>query len=77
MNAAMAKAYRAGARYRPVGTTLVGCCQQHEGLALSYLNFFDADAAWRVAHDLGNISDQAAVAIIEPRTRAVPQQEMI
>ena len=39
--------------------------RQHEGLALSYLNFFDADAAWRVAHDLGNMSDQAAVAIIK------------
>jgi phosphoribosylaminoimidazolecarboxamide formyltransferase/IMP cyclohydrolase len=36
--------------------------QQHGGLALSYLNLFDADAAWLLAHDLG---DRPAVAIIK------------
>ncbi len=34
---------------------------QHSGLALSYLNIFDADAAWRLVHDLGE--DPAAVII--------------
>ncbi|MFN8018225.1 MAG: bifunctional phosphoribosylaminoimidazolecarboxamide formyltransferase/IMP cyclohydrolase [Acidimicrobiales bacterium] len=39
---------------------------QHGGVALSYLNLFDADAAWLLAHDLGSASgDQAAVAIIK------------
>jgi phosphoribosylaminoimidazolecarboxamide formyltransferase/IMP cyclohydrolase len=35
---------------------------QHGGLALSYLNFYDADAAWRLVHDLGG---EPAVAIIK------------
>ena len=36
--------------------------EQHSGVALSYLNLFDADAAWRLAHDLG---DQPTVAIMK------------
>ena len=28
--------------------------QQHSGLALSYLNFYDTDAAWQLVHDLGS-----------------------
>ena len=28
--------------------------EQHAGLALSYLNLYDADAAWRLVHDLGD-----------------------
>ena len=36
--------------------------QQHSGLALSYLNFYDTDAAWRLVHDLGA---EPAVAIIK------------
>ncbi len=35
---------------------------QHSGLALSYLNLFDADAAWLLVHDLG---DRPACAIIK------------
>ncbi|HWC12319.1 MAG TPA: bifunctional phosphoribosylaminoimidazolecarboxamide formyltransferase/IMP cyclohydrolase [Acidimicrobiales bacterium] len=35
---------------------------QHSGLALSYLNVFDADAAWALVHDLG---DRPAAAIIK------------
>ena len=46
--------HQQGARYRRVGTTswwdgLV----QHGGLALSYLNLYDTEAAWKLAHDLG------------------------
>ena len=35
---------------------------QHSGLALSYLNFYDTEAAWRLVHDLG---DGPACAIIK------------
>jgi phosphoribosylaminoimidazolecarboxamide formyltransferase/IMP cyclohydrolase len=38
---------------------------QHSGLALSYLNLFDADAAWLLAHDLGALRGTPAVAIIK------------
>jgi phosphoribosylaminoimidazolecarboxamide formyltransferase/IMP cyclohydrolase len=55
--------HQAAARYRAVGTTSWwDTVQQHSGLALSYLNLYDADAAWRIAHDLG---DQAVCAIIK------------
>ena len=33
---------------------------QHSGLALSYLNLYDADAAWILAHDLGRASGSSA-----------------
>ena len=55
-----------GARYRLVGTSpWWDHAFQHEGLALSYLNFFDADAAWRIVHDLGEVNHDKAVAIIK------------
>ena len=55
--------HQAGARYRTSGTTSWwDGITQHSGVALSYLNLYDADAAWRLAHDLGN---QATVAIIK------------
>jgi len=39
---------------------------QHGGVAMSYLNLFDADAAWLLAHDLGAAAgDRPAVAIIK------------
>jgi len=39
---------------------------QHGGMALSYLNLYDADAAWILAHDLGaSAGDRPAVAIIK------------
>ena len=41
------------ARYRISGTTSWwDDVEQHAGLALSYLNLYDADAAWRIVHDL-------------------------
>ena len=55
--------HQRAARYKPVGVT--GWWDevvQHGGLALSYLNIFDADAAWALVHDLG---DQPAAAIIK------------
>ena len=58
--------HQLGARYRSISTSpWWDATVQHEGLALSYLNFFDADAAWRIVHDLGAQSKQAAVAIIK------------
>ena len=55
--------HQQGARYREVGTTSWwDSVTQHSGLALSYLNLFDADAAWKLVHDLG---DEPAAAIIK------------
>ena len=55
--------HQAGARYRLAGArSWWDGVEQHSGLALSYLNLFDADAAWQLVHDLG---DRPAVAIIK------------
>src|SRR4029077_6089955 len=55
--------HQQAARYRLQGTTSWwDGVQQHSGLALSYLNYYDTDAAWRLVHDLG---DTPAVAIIK------------
>ncbi len=46
--------HQAGARYREAGAQGVwDTAQQHGGMALSYLNVFDADAAWRLVHAFG------------------------
>ncbi|MGH9130181.1 MAG: bifunctional phosphoribosylaminoimidazolecarboxamide formyltransferase/IMP cyclohydrolase [Acidimicrobiales bacterium] len=43
--------HQQGARYREVGSTgWWDSVVQHSGVALSYLNLFDAEAAWRLAH---------------------------
>ena len=45
--------HQIGARYRLAGSTpWWDGVQQHAGSALSYLNLFDADAAWRLVHEL-------------------------
>jgi phosphoribosylaminoimidazolecarboxamide formyltransferase/IMP cyclohydrolase len=55
-----------GARYRVAGrTSWWDGMTQLAGSPLSYLNLFDADAAWRLAHELVADSGQAAVAIIK------------
>ena len=54
--------HQAGARYRSDGA--VGFWDravQHKGLALSYLNLFDADAAWRLVHGF----DTAACVVVK------------
>ncbi len=44
-----------GARYRNVGgSSFWDGVEQHGGMELSYLNLYDAEAAWRIAHDLGD-----------------------
>jgi phosphoribosylaminoimidazolecarboxamide formyltransferase/IMP cyclohydrolase len=55
--------HQTGARFRTIGSSSWwDDVEQHAGLALSYLNLFDADAAWALVHDLG---DEPAVAIIK------------
>lgn len=55
--------HQQGARYRRSGTTSWwDDVQQHAGIPLSYLNLYDAEAAWLLVHDLGN---EPAVAIIK------------
>jgi phosphoribosylaminoimidazolecarboxamide formyltransferase/IMP cyclohydrolase len=59
--------HQRGGRYREVGrSSWVDGITQHSGLPLSYLNLFDADAAWNLAHDLARVSPgKAAVAIVK------------
>jgi phosphoribosylaminoimidazolecarboxamide formyltransferase/IMP cyclohydrolase len=55
--------HQQAARYRRAGTTTWwDAVTQHSGLALSYLNYYDTEAAWQLAHDLG---DAPACAIIK------------
>jgi phosphoribosylaminoimidazolecarboxamide formyltransferase/IMP cyclohydrolase len=56
-----------GARYRIAGQrSWWDEMVQHGGKALSYLNIFDADAAWRLVHELpADHGDEVAVAIIK------------
>jgi phosphoribosylaminoimidazolecarboxamide formyltransferase/IMP cyclohydrolase len=46
--------HQRAARYRTIGSeSWLDRVQQHSGMELSYLNLYDADAAWRLVHDLG------------------------
>jgi phosphoribosylaminoimidazolecarboxamide formyltransferase/IMP cyclohydrolase len=55
--------HQQGARYRRVGEPgWWDHVVQHGGKALSYLNLYDAEAAWRLVHDVGQ---EPAVAIIK------------
>jgi len=55
--------HQGGARYRQEGASSVwDAATLHSGMALSYLNLFDADAAWRLVHALG---DGPAVVIVK------------
>ena len=58
--------HQRGARYRNIGETgWWDDVVQHSGLELSYLNLYDAEAAWRLVHDLVSMRDQPAAAIIK------------
>lgn len=58
--------HQPGALYREDGlTSWWESITQHSGLALSYLNLFDASAAWVLAHDLAAAFGQPAVAIMK------------
>ena len=55
-----------GARYRILGQrSWWDAVVQHGGKALSYLNIFDADAAWRLVHELpiASVADHTEVAV--------------
>jgi phosphoribosylaminoimidazolecarboxamide formyltransferase/IMP cyclohydrolase len=57
--------HQQGARYRRLGAySWWDDVVQHAGLPLSYLNLFDAAAAWQLVHELGS-GAQPAVAIIK------------
>ncbi len=56
--------HQAGARYREVGRdSWWDHVVQHSGMALSYLNLYDADAAWRLVHQLADLGPAAAVVV--------------
>ncbi len=59
--------HQVGARYRVAGTApWWDGVSQHAGSPLSYLNLFDADAAWRLVHELASdVPASSAVAIIK------------
>ncbi|HJR26196.1 MAG TPA: bifunctional phosphoribosylaminoimidazolecarboxamide formyltransferase/IMP cyclohydrolase [Acidimicrobiales bacterium] len=58
--------HQTGARYREIGSSSWwDDVEQHGGMALSYLNLFDADAAWGLANDLAGTFGRPAVAIIK------------
>jgi phosphoribosylaminoimidazolecarboxamide formyltransferase / IMP cyclohydrolase len=59
--------HQQGARYREAGTSGVwDLARQHGGMALSYLNLFDADAAWRLVHALGGAPSAVIVKHANP-----------
>ena len=56
--------HQAGARYRETGRpTWWDDVVQYGGVALSYLNLYDADAAWRLVHQLTDLGGAAAVVV--------------
>jgi phosphoribosylaminoimidazolecarboxamide formyltransferase/IMP cyclohydrolase len=56
--------HQRGARYRLAGEhSWWDDVVQHGGMALSYLNLYDADAAWRLAHQLADLGRVAAVVV--------------
>ncbi len=55
--------HQKGARYREAGrSSWWDSVTQHSGIALSYLNLFDADAAWKLVHEIG---DEPAAVIVK------------
>jgi phosphoribosylaminoimidazolecarboxamide formyltransferase/IMP cyclohydrolase len=56
--------HQRGARYRQIGShSWWDEVVQHGGMELSYLNLYDADAAWRLAHQLADLGPVAAVVV--------------
>jgi phosphoribosylaminoimidazolecarboxamide formyltransferase/IMP cyclohydrolase len=58
--------HQVGARYRRVGdaTGFWDHTVQHGGRELSYLNLFDAEAAWRLVHELVGLDGAPAAVVI-------------
>jgi phosphoribosylaminoimidazolecarboxamide formyltransferase/IMP cyclohydrolase len=56
--------HQRGARYRQVGSrSWWDDVVQHGGMELSYLNLYDADAAWQMVHELADLGPAAAVVV--------------
>jgi phosphoribosylaminoimidazolecarboxamide formyltransferase/IMP cyclohydrolase len=56
--------HQRGARYRTAGEpSWWDGVVQHGGMELSYLNIYDADAAWRLAHQLADLGAVAAAVV--------------
>ncbi len=56
--------HQQGARYRSIGSkSWWDGVEQFSGLALSYLNLYDTEAAWQLVHDLGDGSTSACAII--------------
>jgi phosphoribosylaminoimidazolecarboxamide formyltransferase / IMP cyclohydrolase len=56
--------HQRGARYREVGRlSWWDEVVQYGGMELSYLNLYDADAAWRLVHQLASLGPAAAVVV--------------
>jgi phosphoribosylaminoimidazolecarboxamide formyltransferase/IMP cyclohydrolase len=56
--------HQQGARYRQSGRhSWWDDVIQHGGMELSYLNLYDADAAWQMVHELGHLGPAAAVVV--------------
>ncbi|MGH9055894.1 MAG: bifunctional phosphoribosylaminoimidazolecarboxamide formyltransferase/IMP cyclohydrolase [Acidimicrobiales bacterium] len=56
--------HQRGARYREAGRrSWWDDVVQHGGVALSYLNLYDADAAWCLVHQLDDLGSAAAVVV--------------
>jgi phosphoribosylaminoimidazolecarboxamide formyltransferase/IMP cyclohydrolase len=67
--------HQQAARYRVAGTTSWwDGVAQHSGVALSYLNFYDADAAWRLVFDLDGAPTCAIIKHANPCGAAVSGQ---
>ena len=56
--------HQVGARYRTIGkTNWWDGVVQHGGKELSYLNLYDADAAWNLVHEIADLAPAAAVVV--------------
>ena len=56
--------HQRGARYRNMGErSWWDDVVQHGGMELSYLNLYDADAAWALVHDISDLGPAAAVVV--------------
>ncbi len=56
--------HQRGARYRSTGeANWWDRVVQHGGMELSYLNLYDADAAWGLVHDISDLGPAAAVVV--------------
>ena len=56
--------HQVGARYRSTGrASWWDSVTQHQGIPLSYLNIYDADAAWSLLHEIKDLGPAAAVVV--------------